>query len=296
MYWFKICWWAGTFVSCPLELAGFLLSVPGSPSAVTVTSDHLCQVVDGFIFCSSFLVRALVLQGWGEREQSRLKSYTRLEGTEILFSISEYCHAVGGFKTPECGILSLLTGAVPLEALIGLEASHWTTERGKESYCSAQWWGNRGFAPQASECWVGLQVKSALRQVSTFAARLQSACHTLSLSVINIKLFHAKCILSDMDVLRLASQSVLQLTGVGVLWKEGGVIFMSVWGWGRLDLALLHPSDCLGSLFVFCLLWKGPSFPPDSRKALRAVNPKWDASNSWQLSRTFPFRSVPCSV
>lgn len=95
---------------------------------------------------------------------------------------------------------------------------------------------------------------SALRQVSTFAARLQSACHTLSLSVINIKLFHAKCILSDMDVLRLASQSVLQLTGVGVLWKEGGVIFMSVWGWGRLDLALLHPSDCLGSLFVFCLL------------------------------------------
>lgn len=118
MYQFKICWWAGTFVSCPLELAGFLLSVPGSPGAVTVTSDHLCQVVDGFVFCSSFLVRALVLQGWGEREQSRLKSYTRLEGTEILFSISEYCHAVGGFKTPECVIPSFLTGAVPFEALI----------------------------------------------------------------------------------------------------------------------------------------------------------------------------------
>lgn len=26
------------------------------------------------------------------------------------------------------------------------------------------------------------------------------------------------------------------------------MIFMSVWGWGRLDLALLHPSDCHGSL------------------------------------------------
>lgn len=107
------------FVSCPLELAGFLLSVPGSPRAVTVTSDHLFQVV-GFIFCSGSLIRTLVLQGWGERKQSRLKSCICLKGTEVLFSISEclYCHAVGGFKTPECVIPSFLIGAVPLEDLI----------------------------------------------------------------------------------------------------------------------------------------------------------------------------------
>lgn len=57
------------------------------------------------------------------------------------------------------------------------------------------------------------------------------------LLVINIQLFCAKGILPNMDVLRLASQSTLWLRGEGVLWKEGGAVFMSVQGVERFELS-----------------------------------------------------------
>lgn len=77
-----------------------------------------------------------------------------------------------------------------------------------------------------------MQVRSPFSQVSAFAAR----SYTSSLLVIIIHIFCAKGILSNLCVLKLASQSTLWFRDESVLWKEGGVVFMSVQRVGMFEL------------------------------------------------------------
>lgn len=77
-----------------------------------------------------------------------------------------------------------------------------------------------------------MQVRCPFSQVSAFAAR----SYTSSLLVIIVHVFCAKGILSNLYVLKLASQSILWLRDESVLWKEGGVVSMSVQRVERFEL------------------------------------------------------------
>lgn len=167
--------------------------------------------------------------------QLRLRSQICLQGTEIPFCISEclYYLAAGGDMVLQ-NVSFLLVDAVPLGALIILPTGLQRNSKlllclvmGEQGlHCLSKWtlsWIADQVSPPTGKC-ICCQVTECLS-------------YAFSLLVINIKLFCAKGILSNMDVLRLASQSTLWLKGEGALWKEGGVVFMSVQGAERFELS-----------------------------------------------------------
>lgn len=216
--------------------------------------------------------------------QVRLKFYVYLQGTEIQFSISECFHyqAAGGY-TLHLNVSFLLVDAIPLEALI-----IFPTGKQKEEYKTltvASDEGTEALLPSQVNVGFELDCRSDLPSGKCICCQV---IHFLPLGN-NYSCFLCKGYPFQSVFLKLASQCTLWLRDESVLWKEGGVVFMSAQRVGRFKLQCAT-SQWLPQLpFVFCLLIeKSHHLHLAPGKHLAFLNPKGDVT-----PKHFHFSSSP---